>query len=814
LKDNLKYLEVIFPFALPRPYTYSYNPTQTEEVKIGCRVEVELRNKVYSALVTKVIEEVVDSIATKSIIALIDNEPIITPTQLKLWQWIAQYYCCTIGEVMEAAIPSGLKLNSETLIKINDIEEIDLDELTEEEVLITDALGYQSTLSIQQVQDILGKKSIFKILKSLVAKNHILIEENLTEKYRPKKVKMVRLNPKYKGRSGQDEAYELIKRSEIQAEALTTLIDLSKITEWHITSDLNQYRKIPSHVLKALEKKGIIDVEHKTQSRLEESEISTTQLTPLSQEQQEGLNIIETSFANQKPVLIHGVTGAGKTRLYQELIQKTIADGKQVLYLLPEITLTAQLIKRLKINFGNDVQLYHSKLNDSARVEVWLNVLKGKNIILSARSGVFLPFTNLGLIVVDEEHDSSLKQEQIKPYYHARDIALYLARLIGCNILLGSATPSLESYHNAMTGLFNLVELKQRYGDILMPQVELVDLGYERRTGRYKPVISVPLKEAIIKCIENGEQVILFLNRRGYVPNVTCRNCGWTAVCKNCDVNLTLHKYLNILSCHYCSMKIKPPMNCPTCNSADIGELGQGTEKIEQVVASYFPAAKICRLDVDTAKTKSAIDKLIAAFENKEYDILVGTQMVTKGFDFENVTLVGVIDADASLKFPDFRANERTFQLITQVAGRAGRRNKQGKVMMQTYSPTHPVITEIKTHDFVKFFNREIHERRAFLFPPFLRLIQIEIKHSSLEKTINTANFFTQELQKALKNRVTGPITPSIERIRNQYIRLITIKIEKDPSLLAKCKAYIMNLKDKASMEADYKSVKVNVIVD
>jgi primosomal protein N' (replication factor Y) (superfamily II helicase) len=811
-ENNIGYLQILFPFALPRPYTYSYD--KSIEVQVGCRVEVELRNKVYSALVVGIQDENTEGVATKPIISLLDENPIVTENQIKLWQWIANYYCCTIGEVMEAAIPSGLKLNSETLVKVNDVEEIDIEELTDEEVLITDALSYQSTLTIEQFQDILGKKNIFKVLQSLVAKNCILVEEALTEKYKPKKVKMVRLNPKYKSIQGEAEACELVKRSELQLEALSTLIDLSKISEWHVVSELSDYRKIPSHVIKALEKKGLIDTEIKNQSRLDEIEINTIKLLPLNEDQSSGLAIIEEAFILHKPVLIHGVTGAGKTRLYQELIKKTLDEGKQVLYLLPEITLTAQMVKRLVLNFGNDVQLYHSKLNDNARVEIWNNVLKGKNLIISARSGVFLPFTNLGLVIVDEEHDSSFKQEQLKPYFHARDVALYLAKMVGCNILLGSATPSLESYYNVEKGLYQLVELNKRFGDIEMPKLEIVDQAYERRTGRYRSILSHPLKMAINECLENKEQVILFLNRRGYVPNTSCKSCGWSAVCKNCDVHLTLHKFVNILSCHYCSMKISPPRTCPSCNSHDIGESGMGTEKIENIVAEVFPKARIGRLDVDTAKTKTAIDKIIASFENHEFDIMIGTQMVTKGFDFEKVTLVGIIDADASLRFPDFRANERTFQLITQVAGRAGRRAKQGLVMIQTYAPTHPVIQEILSNNFRTFYKREIAERREFIFPPLVRLIKIELKHKELTTVINAANHLTSSIKNVLKNRVTGPIIPSIERIRNQYIRHISIKLERDQALINKAKDYLVQLKDELSYIKEFKSVKITIIVD
>lgn len=811
---NTTFIHVVFPLALPRLYTYAV-PSEYSYVKIGCRVEVELRNKLYAGIVYGFVKEIDASVATKDIVSVIDETPIINSLQLTLWTWMAKYYCCTLGEVMDAGIPSSLKLNSTSVITIAEEEyDPDIQNLTDDEYLVTEALSMQKELSIEQIKDILNRKSIYPLLKSLLNKNVLRIKEQLMEKYKPKTVRMIRLADCLKTEISQSEALDKIEKYQHQYNTLLAIISLTKNSEWIPVGSIKGYYNQAAVAIKPLAKKGYIDEEKKQVSRIELQLNEIESLPPLSSDQQDALTSIQSSFEQSKPILIHGVTGSGKTRIYKELIHQTLAQGKQVLYLLPEIALTSQIVDRLIKVFGNDILMYHSKLGDNDRVEIWNEVLKGKKLVLTARSGIFLPFTNLGLIIVDEEHDPSYKQHEPNPHYNARDVALYLAFQSKCNVVLGSATPSVESYQNTIEGRFSLVTLDKRYGDVQLPKMEIVDLGYERKTGRYKAVLSVPLQKEMKKMLESKKQVILFQNRRGYVPTIQCKNCGWTAMCVNCDVNLTLHKYLNELSCHYCGHKQKPPQICPSCGHHEVKEIGSGTEKIEAIVSQYFPNCNVARLDLDTTKTKSSLDKVIGAFSIGEIDILVGTQMVTKGFDFDNVNLVGVIDADASLRIPDFRANERTFQLITQVAGRAGRRAQQGKVMIQTYTPNHPVIQEIVANDYVGFFKREIGERKLFNFPPFIRMMQIELRHKDVEKVSRLAEIMVQKLRTAIHNRVSGPLTPGISRIRNQYIRTIVIKMEKDNELGFRIKKLLMQIKDEFQNDKEWRSVRIKIDVD
>ena len=812
---NTRFVSVVFPLALPRLYSYVLPDEMQDNVSIGCRVEVALKNKVYSAIVIAVSDKAEEGVVPKPIISVIDEEPCVSETQLNLWVWMARYYCCTIGEVMDAGMPSALKLHSETLfVKSEWADETDVSELTNDEYLVTEALTLRNELTLDQIKNILNKKSIYPLIRSLFNKNILSIKEQLHEKFKPRKIKVAQFTNAFQNEEELNHAFDLVGKSELQNKALLTLIDLSEKNKKIPISDVKKNANVPLHALKALEKKGIIYIEEISISRLGTELPDIIDLPPLNEGQRLALDNIYKAFEEHKPVLIHGVTGSGKTRIYKELIHDALVRGKQVLYLLPEIALTSQIVDRLYKSFGNDILLYHSKMNDNERVEVWNESLKGKKLILAARSGIFLPFTNLDLIIVDEEHDASYKQDAPNPHYNARDVALYMAYQMKCNVILGSATPSVESYYNAQKGLIELVELKYRFGSVSLPEVEIIDLVYERRTHRYKAVISVPLQKEIARVLALKKQVILFQNRRGFVPTVQCKNCGWTASCINCDVNLTLHKFVNELSCHYCSHKQKNPVNCPDCGSADLSETGSGTEKIEHTVRERFPSVSIGRLDFDTTRTKSAQDKIINDFSKGEIDILVGTQMVTKGFDFDHVNLVGVVDADALIRFPDFRAVERTFQLITQVAGRAGRRADRGKVMIQTYSATHPIINDIIHNDYLSFFKRELAERKQFLFPPFVRLIDIEVSHVSLEKTVHAAHLLGKHLHDVIGDRVRGPITPAITRIRNRYIRHIMLKLEKDDKLIFNTKLLLLKLKETLTNDKDLRGLRIKIDVD
>ncbi|MBK8700714.1 MAG: primosomal protein N' [Saprospiraceae bacterium] len=811
---NGHYATVVFPMALPALYTYIIPEDLRTSIFPGSRVEVALRNKVYSAIVYALHTDAPEGLKARSVLSVIDEVPLVSQTQLELWTWMARYYCCTLGEVMDAGLPSGLKLHSESLFVLNPDHDVQDEDLTNEEYLIAEALFLRNELNLDHIRDILQKKSVYPVLKALMQKNLLTVKEQLTEKFKPKTVKTLRLAEKYLGDDGMHQAFDRIRKSDVQTKVLAAWIDLAEANKAITSHELTDASGAPASAVQALIKKGIFVSSSKTVSRLGGNEIETETLPDLNDEQARALVEIRASFENKIPVLLHGVTGSGKTRIYQELIRDTLSAGKQVLYLLPEIALTSQIVDRLYESFGNDILLYHSKMPDHDRVEVWQEAMKGNKLVLSARSGIFLPFVNLGLIIVDEEHDASYKQDAPNPHYNARDVALYMAHRQGCAIVLGSATPSLESAYNALQGKITLVELRCRFGNVHMPGIDIVDLAYERKTHRFKPVLSVPLQKAMKDVLEKGRQVILFQNRRGFVPTIQCRDCGWTARCVNCDVSLTYHKFVNELSCHYCSHKQKNPPHCPECGGADLGEIGLGTEKIEHVVRQYFPEARVSRLDLDTTRTKSAQDKIIGAFSRGDIDVLVGTQMVTKGFDFDHVALVGVIDADALIRFPDFRAVERTFQLITQVSGRAGRRAEQGRVLIQTYAAQHPVIQEIIHHNYAAFLKRELSERKQFWFPPFNRLIELEIKHTSLEKAVLASNEFAHILRNTIGNRVKGPITPSISRIRNQYIRLIVLKLEKDDKLIYQTKKLIMQTKEAFGKNKDFQSVRIRVDVD
>lgn len=805
------YIEVVFPLALPKLLTYKVPQILTDKISVGVRVEAEIGSKVYAGVIVNVLSYNSSAFQPKFILSVIDDNPIIPLWQLDLWKWISDYYCCTLGEVMEVALPTGLKMKSETkfISEIND--EIDESDLSNDEYNLSLALKTNEELDLKEIQKILNKKSVLPIIKSLIQKNLLRVKEDIEYKYKEKTTKIIKLHLNVVDEISFDEKTQHLK-SEKQSNAIVEIkekIDLS--IEKFI--DRKEVKDITSEVLKALVKKEIIIIDERVVSRIKTNS-SENVLPPLSEEQVAAISSIQKSFEEYKAVLIHGVTGSGKTRVYQELIQHCLNEGKQILYLLPEISLTSQIVGRLEDVFSDKVLVYNSRLNSLERVEIWNEALTNQRIFVAPRSGIFLPFTNLGLIIIDEEHDSSFKQEAPSPHYHARDVALFMASMLRCNIILGSATPSVESYYNTKSKKFDLVELNNRYGEAVLPKIEIIDLGYERKTGRYKDIITVPLSRRMKETLDKNKQVILFQNRRGYVPTLQCKSCGWTVMCDNCDVSLTLHKYTNELKCHYCNARKYIPYECPQCKSKDLSEIGLGTEKVEQKVADLFPSSKVGRFDFDTTRTKSSHEKLLSSFETGELQILVGTQMVTKGFDFDHVQLVGIINADALMNQPDFRANERAYQLMTQVAGRSGRRAEQGTVMIQTYMPKHPVVQEVIHHDYQRFFNRELFERKQFNFPPFVRLIMLEVKHKEIETTIKASNEIVKRLRAQLDKRISDPITPSISRINNLYIRQIFIKLERQAELVNNTKSLLKNIKAELATTEGFKSVKIKIDVD
>ena len=814
--NDRHFITVILPLALPKNYTYEVSAEQIISLKVGHRVEVELKKKLYTAIVLDIQATPDSSYSPKPIVGIVDEDPIVDIHHIKFWQWIADYYCCTIGEVMDAALPSGLKLQSETKLILIDEDEVYSPELlSDEEYLIVEALTIQKELKFHQVKDILGKKSIYTLIRSLLDKEVIQIKEELIQKYKPKRIKVASLAPEIKKSNRKmEEAIALTERSDKQTRALLSLITLSRTIEFVPLSELVQHSNTDYSITKALAKKGIITISSQEASRIFHYTGEITEELNLSEEQLTADIAIHESFKQRLPVLLHGVTGSGKTRVYTELINETISKGKQVLFLLPEIALTTQIVERLMFIYGNDIVLYHSKLSNEQRVEIWNSVSLGKKIVLGARSAMFLPFKSLSLIIVDEEHDSSYKQSDPSPRYNARDCALVLARQINANIVLGSATPSLESYFNATQKRYSLIELNQRYGDAVLPKIEIVDLKQERKTGRLRSSISHQLKEKMVEILGMKKQVILFQNRRGFAPVVQCEDCGWSAQCVNCDVSLTLHRYTSEMRCHYCNYRIKLQSHCPSCGSDNLKDVGIGTERIVAEVKEQFPGYTIARLDIDSAKTKASMDQIVADFKHRETDILVGTQMVTKGFDFDHIALVGIINADALIRFTDFRAEERAFQLMVQVGGRAGRRAEQGTVIIQAYSANHVVLQNVIDHDYKAFFQRQMDERATSHFPPLCKMIELEIKHQHVEKVDAATSILLTKLKENLGDRVKGPIVPSISRIQNMYIRNILIKLENESKLLTYTKNYLNHLKGVILNTEGIKNTRINIDVD
>ena len=810
------FVKVLLPLAIPHSITYYVPESLVKEVRFGQRVEVPFgRNKLYSAVVVEIVSEKPADVKVKPIISLIDKEPIITPEQVKLWQWIAQYYCCTEGEVLQAALPANLKLSSETILILSPLFDDDYTDLTDKEYMITEALTLQNEISIGDIRKILDQKTVYPIVNSLIEKRIVYLKAEMKEKYKPKKIACVRFAQKYVKHPEQlSEAFDLCAKSSRQTEALMGYIVLAKDQDYVQKTDLYKKASVDSTVLKAMEKKGIFELYEREISRLGTYEDDLQEMFVLDEQQTRALSELTNLFKEKSTVLLHGVTGSGKTRVYIEFIQAAIARGEQVLYLLPEVALTAQIISRLQKVFGDEIATYHHKLNDHERVEVWNAVKNGKSVVLGPRSAMFLPYQNLKWVIVDEEHDSSYKQHDPAPRYHGRDTAIYMAHLYGAKTLLGTATPSVETYYNAKKGKYGLVQMPRRYGDIAMPEINVTDAKKEKEQRKLQSHFTSKLLDDMTAALERGEQIILFQNRRGYAPALRCQSCGWTQECKNCDVTLTYHKFHHNLQCHYCGYHAPLVKNCPNCGDIDLRLQGFGTEKIEDELKIYLPDAKIARMDYDSVRSKNAHAKLINDFEEKRVDVLVGTQMVTKGLDFENVSLVGIISADQLLQFPDFRASERGFQLMTQVSGRAGRKKKQGQVLIQAMNVAHPVLREVIENDYQGFYHREIMERNAFKYPPFTRLIKITLKHKKADVLNHGAKIFGEYLKKELGDRVQGPAVPHVGRVRNYYLLDFSIKLELNMEVINFAKRVIRASTVKLNREAGYSTVRVNTDVD
>ena len=811
------YAEVIIPLALPKNYTWSVPESLREQVKEGARVEVVLgKNKKYAGVIKRLHTEKPEIYETKDILNILDVEPIIFKEQLKLWEWIARYYMCSEGEVMAAALPAHFKLSSETVLVFNEEFGEDFSPLDHDEYLVAEALLLKKELKLAEVQQLLDISHVYPVIKRLIEKKVCFVWEALKETWSPKKETFVLLNPKY---DNEEELSALLnedkklQRAEKQLELLLSYLHLVK-TEGEVTKpELLKKSGASDAQLKGLVDKNILWLEKRQVDRLQYLPRDIQIDFDLTPAQQRAHEAITEQFVTKPVCLLHGVTASGKTQVYIKLIERFIRQGKQVLYLLPEIALTSQIIRRLQKHFGGYIGIYHSKFNQNERVEIWNKIKTGElKVVLGARSALFLPFSDLGLIVVDEEHDVSYKQQDPAPRYHARDAAIYYASLFNAHVLLGSATPSVESYFNAQNQKYGLAILGERFGGVQLPAIEIIDTKRMFDAAKNKIIITPPLKAAIDRSLEENKQVILFQNRRGYSPYQVCQVCGWIPHCKYCDVSLTFHKNTHKLHCHYCGTVYPPVHSCMACGSDKFAQRNFGTERIEEQLEEMFPQARIARMDVDSVRGKMAHDNLIQLFEQGRLDLLVGTQMVVKGLDFENVNLVGILDADSLLSFADFRVNERAFQLMEQVSGRAGRKDKQGKVYIQVGNTQHPVLYFVQQHDYGLFYNQEIEGRRQFFYPPFSRLVQLTFKHKQKDVTEAASHIMAEALKPEFGKYLVGPAEPVVNRIRNQFLMELLVKLPKDGELIQRCKKFILD--QIATLHNDKRFRSVVVIAD
>ncbi len=812
------FVDLILPLALPNLFTYRIPQELNGKVEPGMRVIAQFgKSKLYSAIVMKVHQTSPDYV-TKYIDSVLDEFPVVTETQLKFWEWMSQYYLCAKGEVMTAALPSGLRLTSETRILLNSNWEGDRKELDDESFSICEALDVRSNLTLDDLSEILGRKSVHSRIRKMLEDGVILVFEEIQQRYQPKYETYVRISVEYSEEEKLKEIFaQLEKRAFKQVQLLMAFLHLS---EHHNKSpkavrkaDLLKSSGSGDSALASLVKKGVLISEELEVSRILLKE-SANKILTLSEHQEKAISILRKDFETKDVSLLHGVTSSGKTEVYIRLISEQLEKGKQVLYLLPEIGLTTQLIIRLQKHFGEKVLVYHSRFNENERVEVWNEVLKHKPaVVIGARSSIFLPFGDLGLVIIDEEHDSSFKQHDPAPRYNARESAIMLSKLHGAKTVLGSATPSVETFYHAKNGRYGFAELAERYGGTSLPEITVVDIKDASRKRLMNSHFSPYLISRIETALLNKEQIILFQNRRGFAPSIECQDCGHIPHCIRCDVSLTYHKNSNQLRCHYCGWTTPPPVQCSACGSTELKMKGFGTEKIEEELQLILPTAKIARMDLDTTRGKFSMQNLVNDFEAQKIDILVGTQMVTKGLDFGNVSLVGILSADQLMNYPDFRSGERAFQLMAQVAGRAGRRDKVGEVVIQSYNPDHAIIKCVIRHDYETMYHSELTERLEFHYPPFHRLIRLTLKSKDHLLLDNGSQYFAEVLRAHFGDRILGPEFPPVGKIRDEYVKNILIKIERE-SNSNKVKEILAGEILKFKANADFKKVRVVVDVD
>ncbi|MBQ2979339.1 MAG: primosomal protein N' [Bacteroidaceae bacterium] len=817
-----RFADVILPLPLYRYFTYRVPVEMQGRLRQGHRVVVSFgRSKFYTAIVVALHDTEPQGYEVKEIATLLDDEPIVLRPQLKFWEWIAEYYLCSVGDVYKAALPSGLKLESETSLTINtDFEEEADDRLSEREVVLMQALSAQGRLTVHELEKATGLRNTLPVLRRLVEREAVFVSERLKANYKPKTEVCVRLTFEQGNHDALRHAFDLVGRAKQQETLLLSFLDLSHFMQAGCYTEVSRSQLleragVSPAVLAGLVNKGVLETYKREVSRFAQVVRQCVPMPELSGEQSRALNEIFDSMREKAVTLLHGVTSSGKTEIYIHLIDAILRQGRQVLYLVPEIALTTQLTERLQRVFGDKLLIYHSRFSDNERVEIWQKMLRSRQprVVLGVRSSVFLPFHDLGFVIVDEEHETSYKQYDPAPRYHARNAAIVLAQMYGAKVLLGSATPAVESYYNAMSGKYGLVELHKRYADNPLPEVRVVDMREQRRKRLARGNFSAPLLDEMRGALKREEQVILFQNRRGFAPMVECRECAWIPKCTQCDVSLTYHKRDNRLVCHYCGYSCEVPHICPACLQPTIEVRGFGTERIEEDVETLFPDTQLARMDMDTTRSRNAYQDIIDDFASGKSKILIGTQMVTKGLDFDRVSIVGILSADSMLSFPDFRAHERAFQMMAQVAGRSGRGKSKGVVLLQTSQPDLPLIAQVINHDYRGMYNDQVEQRKNFGYPPFTRLIYIYLKHRDEAMLDTLSQRYSTMLRKVFANRVLGPDNPPVARIQSLYIRKIMLKVETTASM-SQVKDLLRQIYEHSLTDNNFKSLMLYYDVD
>lgn len=815
--------EIILPLPLYGTFTYSVPEEFEHDIQTGSRVLVQFgRKKCYTGIVEHLHNEL-PAYSVKPIMSLLDPRPIVRYPQMKLWNWISDYYLCTVGDVFKAALPTGLKPESETFVSLNpDYEPEEGHKLTDRQAMVIMLLEEKKRMRVQEIDTETKFKNTGAVINSMLEEGLIVVDEKVVERYRPKRESYVSLTVERHDHESLHDIFDRLSRSRQQEKALIAYLDLSG---WlHPVAELKDVKrqelletaKVTPGVLKALVDKGILKVERRVSNRFNaKRDDSAIHLPMLSDIQMGALADIKEQMKSLQTVLLHGVTGSGKTEIYTHLINAALNDGNQVLYLVPEISLTTQLTDRLRDVLGDRLLVYHSKFSDNERVDIWKRLLASNEpmVVLGARSSVFLPFARLGLVIVDEEHESSFKQYEPAPRYNGRDTAMVLASMHGAKVLLGSATPSVETYYKAQTGKYGLVTLSERYEGSQLPEVRIIDMKEQRKKKLNRGILSQPMREALTHALRDGKQAILFQNRRGFAPMVVCNQCGWTPKCQNCDVSMVYHKHSNLLKCHYCGYSQPLPTLCPACGLPGIQIFGYGTERIAEEVHEQYPDAKVSRMDLDTTRNKDSYQEIIEEFSSHQTDILIGTQMVTKGLDFESVTTVGAINADTLLNFPDFRSDERAFNMLEQVAGRAGRRQEKGEVLIQTTDPKNRILEYVKRHDYASYYKSELKEREQYAYPPFTKIINVFIRNKDAMLTDRAAVRYAMKLREIFGSRVLGPEKPFVSRIALWYIQSIMLKVESGASM-KKVKELLRKVYEEAAGWSEMKGTQIYYDVD